>query len=276
MCAAVPTSLRLSVDVEAFRADPIGACLVGRTWLHFCWSSHLWGLVFFGRPDRQDALVLAHSLGIELGAGIAPHAFYLDARHLDGVDPDAFGELIALYRDNHVRASALYTRLGLVIREGVEGAVVTGFYGSQDPPFPFRVLEDPASACEWLGAPMELDDHLAAIVAGQRGAATIVITLRNLLTAENAPDTPAPIARALGMSPRTLQRRLREAGTSLHKERAGFRVEAAKKRLVETNTPVTVIALDLGFATPQHFSRQFRETTGVAPSEWRKRFRRPR
>lgn len=267
--------LRFAANVDAFRSDPIGACLVGRTWVHFCWSSDLWGLVLFGRPDRQDAQVLSRSLGLEFEVGIAAHAFYVDARHLDGVDPDAFSELIALYRDNLVQASAIYTRLGLIIPEGVEGAIVTGFYGSHEPPFPFRVLRDPKSACEWLGAPADLDDHLMAIVAGQRGASTIVLALRNLLVADGAPNDPAAIARALGMSARTLQRRLREAGTSLQKELIGFRVEAAKKRLIESDTPVTVIALDLGFATPQHFSRQFREATGVAPTEWRTRFRRP-
>jgi AraC-like DNA-binding protein len=73
------------------------------------------------------------------------------------------------------------------------------------------------------------------------------------------------------MSARTLQRRLRDAGTTLQREIAAQRVEEAKRRLSETETPITTIALDLGFATSQHFSRTFRAATGTSPSIFRTR-----
>ena len=37
---------------------------------------------------------------------------------------------------------------------------------------------------------------------------------------------------------------------------------------------LTVIALDLGFATPQHFSRSFSELVGETPTAYRQRTRR--
>lgn len=52
------------------------------------------------------------------------------------------------------------------------------------------------------------------------------------------------------------------------------RIAAAKARLSdphEARTPVSAIAFDLGFASLAPFNRAFREETGLAPSEWRRR-----
>jgi AraC-like DNA-binding protein len=35
-----------------------------------------------------------------------------------------------------------------------------------------------------------------------------------------------------------------------------------------------VVALELGYATPQHYSLHFRKSTGESPSAWRARSRR--
>jgi AraC-like DNA-binding protein len=43
--------------------------------------------------------------------------------------------------------------------------------------------------------------------------------------------------------------------------------------LVESDTPVTNIALDVGFASLQHFSAAFRKREQVSPSDYRKKLR---
>jgi AraC family transcriptional regulator len=48
-----------------------------------------------------------------------------------------------------------------------------------------------------------------------------------------------------------------------------LRVEQAKKALLESNRPITDIALSVGFATPQSFARAFRQEIGVSPSAYR-------
>jgi AraC-like DNA-binding protein len=40
-------------------------------------------------------------------------------------------------------------------------------------------------------------------------------------------------------------------------------------RMLESNDPLTAIALDAGFASLQHFSAAFRKLTGASPSAWR-------
>jgi len=47
------------------------------------------------------------------------------------------------------------------------------------------------------------------------------------------------------------------------------RINEAKKRLLESNDPITKIAHDLGFSSVQHFSRQFDKIIRQSPSEFR-------
>ena len=46
-------------------------------------------------------------------------------------------------------------------------------------------------------------------------------------------------------------------------------IDEAKRRLVETNQDISVIAYSLGFDYPAHFSRLFKKITGVTPKEYR-------
>ena len=46
-------------------------------------------------------------------------------------------------------------------------------------------------------------------------------------------------------------------------------IDEAKRRLVETNQDISVIAYSLGFAYPAHFTRLFKKVTGFTPTEYR-------
>jgi AraC-like DNA-binding protein len=83
----------------------------------------------------------------------------------------------------------------------------------------------------------------------------------------------AGAAAALGLSPRTLHRRLREEGSSFRAVKEALRRDAAFARLEKTRTGIAVIAAELGYAEPSAFFRAFQRWTGHAPSEHRKRRR---
>lgn len=62
----------------------------------------------------------------------------------------------------------------------------------------------------------------------------------------------------------------KETGTSPKTIIDNHLISVAKRRLINTNDDVAIIAYDLGFQYPQHFSRQFKRLTGKSPSDYRK------
>ena len=80
----------------------------------------------------------------------------------------------------------------------------------------------------------------------------------------------AQVAGLLAVSPRTLQVRLEEEGTSFAAVIEAVRKERALALLTEPGLPISVIAARTGFATPSAFTRAFRRWTGQSPSLYRR------
>jgi AraC-like DNA-binding protein len=53
------------------------------------------------------------------------------------------------------------------------------------------------------------------------------------------------------------------------------RMDAAVQRLRETDAPIAAIALECGYSDQSAFTRQFRRTAGMSPSEYRRAVRAP-
>jgi AraC-like DNA-binding protein len=77
-------------------------------------------------------------------------------------------------------------------------------------------------------------------------------------------------ARALGCSPRTLQRRLQQAGISYGELVDRVRMDAALRLLEDSTLRQYEIASALGFADPSSFSRFFLRISGTAPRRYRR------
>jgi AraC-like DNA-binding protein len=78
------------------------------------------------------------------------------------------------------------------------------------------------------------------------------------------------VARALRLSPRTLQRRLREEGTSHRRVLDDLRRDLATRYLAEPDVGIQETAFLLGFADQSAFHHAFVRWTGVAPGAYRK------
>jgi AraC-like DNA-binding protein len=77
------------------------------------------------------------------------------------------------------------------------------------------------------------------------------------------------LARKLHLSPRTLQRRLAEEGTSHQSLIDSVRREMAL-RLLESDVPIAEAAYLLGFSEASAFHRAFKRWTGQTPAEFRR------
>ena len=81
------------------------------------------------------------------------------------------------------------------------------------------------------------------------------------------------LAQMAGLSVYQFDQRIRSlfhvtAGQYLMK----VRIDAACKRLVNTDAPVVQISLDCGYSDQSAFSRQFKQAVGISPMAYRKRF----
>ncbi len=91
--------------------------------------------------------------------------------------------------------------------------------------------------------------------------------IRELLP-NGAPRLP-DVARLLATSPRSLQRRLQEEGTSFQALVTEVRNETAAHYLTERDHGIGEIAFLLGFSEPSAFHRAFKRWSGRTPSEYR-------
>jgi AraC-like DNA-binding protein len=79
----------------------------------------------------------------------------------------------------------------------------------------------------------------------------------------------ASVANALGMTARSLQRRLRWEGTSFRRLAVLVRNHRAACYLADPRRSVAEVALVLGFASPAAFTRAFIRWNGLAPQRFR-------
>ncbi len=98
-----------------------------------------------------------------------------------------------------------------------------------------------------------------------------IVEVRRLLHARIAdPDLGiGDIARALGTSPRSLQRRLGEAGVSFRELRDEVRYQRAREALARGDMTIDQIAVGLGYRDRANFVRAFSRWAGQSPSRFR-------
>jgi AraC-like DNA-binding protein len=77
------------------------------------------------------------------------------------------------------------------------------------------------------------------------------------------------VARALHMSPRSLQRKLAAQGTTFRKLLQAVREELAQSYLADGSLTLLEISYLLGFSEQSAFSRAFKRWTGSTPQDFR-------
>lgn len=80
---------------------------------------------------------------------------------------------------------------------------------------------------------------------------------------------PGDVARAHGVSIRTVNRVFNATGETVGEVVRVRRLARAREELADTATPITVIAHRWGFADGSHFSRSFRARYGCSPTDYR-------
>lgn len=75
----------------------------------------------------------------------------------------------------------------------------------------------------------------------------------------------------LGTSPRTLQRRLQERGSTYRRVLAEAQFELSRQLLDSGDFNITEIAQETGYESPSNFTRAFRRLAGMTPTQYQRR-----
>ena len=118
-----------------------------------------------------------------------------------------------------------------------------------------------------------LDRHAAELSARYPREDSLRERVRNLIKDELRGGNASieRVAKQVGMSARSLQRKLRAEGTSHQELLDEMRRDLAMRYLREPEMAVCEVAYLLGFSESSAFHRAFKRWTGITPNEFRKR-----
>lgn len=91
------------------------------------------------------------------------------------------------------------------------------------------------------------------------------------MTLQESPPRRQQVAEKLGVSVRTLDRRLADAGISWQQLLDSTRAQLARDYLADPKMTVAEVSKRLGFTDVRAFQRRFRQWAGMTPSEFRQR-----
>lgn len=116
-----------------------------------------------------------------------------------------------------------------------------------------------------------LEDYAAAIIRRVDPGHSLVDRIREVLTEAllRGAGTEAEVADALGITRRTLRRRLADAGLTFRQTRQDLPRRRGERMLREGRLPIAEIWYLLGYSDPSTFDRAFRGWTGRSPASWR-------
>ena len=122
-----------------------------------------------------------------------------------------------------------------------------------------------------------LERKAEQILARQEGQEGVAMEVRRLLAAPATAKGASidAVARGLAMSPRTLQRRLSQEGTSFDNLREEVRKHSAETFLADRTLSVGEVAFLLGFSEPGAFHRAFKRWHNITPDAFRKQWSNP-
>jgi len=130
-----------------------------------------------------------------------------------------------------------------------------------DPPPPGPVLVEPSRLVERSSTETVTADDSALAEA-----------LKLIRDANGEPPSVAAVAKAVGVSRRTLELRMRRhLGHSPQTEIRRVQCQRAKRLLEATTLPLAEVARRCHFSSEAYFSQVFLRVTGVRPGEYRKR-----
>ena len=262
---------------DSFPGRPFGHVVFGPCWLVWAASPNLIGSAAWGKPSA-DELSQAFELWDWLWPKLAaPLAIVTDITALEAVPDPTFSALSHYVAPRLPAMTALSTRHLVWVGPSIGAptrALGVGFLASLGARHEHLVTHDRAVAAAWSGpAVASVLDEVAALRDAGAGVTSLLRELREAIAERLVEPAIDVAARTLGLSERTLQRRLGALGTSFRDEVTIVRCRSAAGLLSQTDRKIADIAAEVGLGSPSHFARAFKRHIGLNPNEYRDRSR---
>lgn len=248
--------------------EPGRRVYVGRCFCYWQDGVRAFGTVMWGRPLEPDIGAMIPFFEIGADTRFAGHASFVDCRAVESIDLLAFGKLLAyLVARRHVWGPNI-GRQAILHPDSLVGVMVAGALHVARPPYPFACFHgDGDDAFAWCGVP-DLHPHVETLRASLISTPEITQRVRAALREHGLIGAPE-LARGLGLSQRTLQRRLEQAGTTFRDERDRHVSIEIERMLSGTELDLDAIAAEVGLSSASHLVAHFRATHGKTPGAWR-------
>ena len=227
------------------------------------------GSIIWGRPDEADVgeMCAAHEVGAN--PKFAGHASIIDLRALEGVDFLAFDRLLAYLKQRRDAWSPNVSRQIVLHRGGFAHSTVVGMFQFLSPGHKVIFSEDAAATFELAGV-ADVHAELEAMRTSLLETPEIVRLTQSALEALPTHASVTDIAKRVGTSERSLQRRLAEAGTSLRDVRQHHLVRVSERLLLETDLDLDAIAAHVGVSSASQLVRMFKKLRNATPGTIRR------
>jgi AraC-like DNA-binding protein len=266
------------VNLLEFAASPIGRAVHSRhTMLWFC-APRLSVVSLWGRPDQDDMAQLEQAMDADWAFRTEPFSALIDLRRLQGIDEHVVAQyataLTARQDRQHriLRCAVVLPPDGWLVRAiATVGPPLDAAASSGGHSMLYQVFSELAPALAWLpGFDAASLTDFDGLVEQAQADAVAADALHQYLLANLTRAIPlTTAARELGVSARTLQRRLRQAKMTFQDELAKARIERAKELLRTTDLKLFTVAQEVGYKKQQNFTAVFRKLVGKSPAEWR-------
>lgn len=260
-------------DADEYFASPGGKVLSRRSF--FCSSPGgdlytLWAWGVLDLPDTRELFEVLEAVTRHPGPKRRQLVVLRHVEHVTLTSMQLFTQRLPSlhrYRDTIAREA-------VVRPSGVVGVIAAGFYEVVPQPFVGRVFTDLSLALDWLEPRADSAAWLEAATAFEETSraahAKEVGLLPSVFAHHGLRLSLTEGARRLGLSPRTLQRRLADAGTTFEAERQRLALVRAQELLIAGAADVKAIAWEVGFRSPSAFIEMFRRGTSLTPREWQR------
>ena len=228
-------------DLETYRAAPLGRTCASEHLLVWFPSATLRVVCAWGAPTEADIALLIEAMRAELQDLVPPHHSLVDVRDVRAVDGPAYERLFEFIRSE----AAAWDRVTLSSRLVHSGGLVAGLLAGYKAVAGLAVRTSThASLVDALDGLGPSASELEAGLRARRDAAAletrVLRAFRAWLEAHLVDADAETCAQTIGLSLRSLQRHLAEAGTTLasqtRRPAASWRFSASRTARVYTRT----------------------------------------